>query len=60
LYGCETLPLTLKEEYRLKVFEDRVQRRIHEYKRKEVMGGFSKIALMRSFIICTLHRILLG
>jgi hypothetical protein len=28
LYGCETWSLTLREEYRLKVFEKRVLRRI--------------------------------
>jgi hypothetical protein len=29
LYGCETLSLTLMEEHRLKVFENRVLRRIY-------------------------------
>jgi hypothetical protein len=28
LYGCETWSLTLREEHRLKVFKNRVQRRI--------------------------------
>jgi hypothetical protein len=28
LYGCEIWPLTLREEHRLKVFENRVVRRI--------------------------------
>jgi hypothetical protein len=28
LYGCKTLSLTLREEYRLRVFENRVLRRI--------------------------------
>jgi hypothetical protein len=28
LYGCETRSLTLREEYRLRVFENRVVRRI--------------------------------
>jgi hypothetical protein len=28
LYGCETWFLTLREEYRLRVFENRVLRRI--------------------------------
>jgi hypothetical protein len=28
LYGCETWSLTLREEYRLRVFENRVLRRI--------------------------------
>jgi hypothetical protein len=36
LYGCETLPLTLREEHRLRVFENRVLRRIFGPKRDEV------------------------
>jgi hypothetical protein len=36
LYGCETWSLTLKEERRLRVFEDRVLRRIFVPKRDEV------------------------
>jgi hypothetical protein len=38
LYGCETLSLTLREERRLKVFENRVLRRIFGPKRDEVTG----------------------
>jgi hypothetical protein len=33
LYGCETWSLTLREERRLRVFVDRVLRRIFEPKR---------------------------
>jgi hypothetical protein len=36
LYGCETWSLTLKEEHRLEVFENRVLRRIFGMKRDEV------------------------
>ena len=39
LYGCETCSLTLREERRLRVFEDRVLRRIFGPKRVEVTGG---------------------
>jgi hypothetical protein len=39
LHGCETWSLTLREEYRLTVFENRVLRRIVGPKRDEVMGG---------------------
>jgi hypothetical protein len=35
LYGCETWSLTLREEYRLRIFENRVLRRIFEPKREE-------------------------
>jgi hypothetical protein len=38
LYGCETLPLTLREEYRLRMFKNRVLRRIFKPKGKEVTG----------------------
>jgi hypothetical protein len=43
LYGCETWSLTLREEHRLKVFENRVLRRIFEPKRDEVMGEWRKL-----------------
>jgi hypothetical protein len=35
LYGCETWSLTLKEEHRLRVFENRVLRKICGPKREE-------------------------
>jgi hypothetical protein len=35
---CETLSLTLREERRLRVFENRVLRRIFGPKRDKVMG----------------------
>jgi hypothetical protein len=38
LYGCESWSLTLREECRLKVFENRVLRRIFGPKRDEVTG----------------------
>jgi hypothetical protein len=38
LYGCETWCLTLREEHRLSVFENRVLRRIFGPKRDEVTG----------------------
>jgi hypothetical protein len=38
MYGCETWSLTLREEHRLRVFENRVLRRIFEPMRDEVMG----------------------
>jgi hypothetical protein len=38
LYGCEIWPLTLREEHRLRVFENRVLRRIFGPKRDEVTG----------------------
>jgi hypothetical protein len=49
-YGYETLSLTLREEHSLKVFENRVLRRIFGQKRDEVVGG-GENCIMRSFII---------
>jgi hypothetical protein len=43
LYGCETWSLTLREEHRLKVFENKVLRRIFGPKRDEVTGGWRKL-----------------
>jgi hypothetical protein len=42
LYGCEILSLTLREEHRLRVFENRALRRIFGPKRDEVTGGWRK------------------
>jgi hypothetical protein len=49
LYGCETWSLTLREEHRLRVFENRLLRRIFGPRRDEVTGD----CIMRSFITCT-------
>jgi hypothetical protein len=38
LYGCETWSVTLREEHRLREFENRVLRRIFGPKRDEVRG----------------------
>jgi hypothetical protein len=38
LYGCETFFLILREEHELRVFENRVLRRIFGSKRDEVTG----------------------
>jgi hypothetical protein len=44
LYGCETFSLTLREENRLRVFENPpVLRRIFGPKRDEVTGGWRKL-----------------
>jgi hypothetical protein len=43
LYGCETWSLTVSEEHRLRVFENRVLRRIFGPKRNEVMGEWRKL-----------------
>jgi hypothetical protein len=43
LYGCETWSLTLTEEHRLWVFENRVLKRIFGPKRDEVTGEWRKL-----------------
>jgi hypothetical protein len=43
LYGCETWSLTLREEHRLTVFENKVLRRIFGSKRDEVTGEWRKL-----------------
>jgi hypothetical protein len=43
LYGCETWSLTLRGELRLRVFENRVVRRIFGSKRDEVTGEWRKL-----------------
>ena len=54
LYGCETWSLTLRKDLRLRVFENRVLRRIFGPKRD---GGNY---IMRSLMICTTRPILFG
>jgi hypothetical protein len=59
LYGCETWSLTLRKERRLRVFENRVLRRIFGPKRDEVTGSGENY-IMRSIMNCTAHPILFG
>ena len=57
LYECETWSLTLRKEHRLRVFENRVLRRLFGPKREEVIREW-KNYIMRSFMICTAHPIM--
>jgi hypothetical protein len=43
LYGCETCYFSLREEHRLRVFENRVLRRIFGPKRDEVTGEWREL-----------------
>ena len=43
LYGCETWSLTLRKERRLRVFENRVLRRIFGPKKDEVTEEWRKL-----------------
>jgi hypothetical protein len=51
LYGCETWPVTLREEHRLRMFMNKVLRRIFGPKRNEgqEVGGNCTV---RSLITC--------
>ena len=59
LYGCEIWSCTLREQRRLRVFENRVLRGIYGPKRDKVSGGGENY-IMRSSIICTAHPIFFG
>jgi hypothetical protein len=58
LYGCETWCLTLREENRLRVFENSILR-IFGPKRDEVTGEWRKLH-SENVIICTQPQISLG
>ena len=54
LYGCKTWSLTLREVRRLRVFWNKVLRRIYGPKRDEVTRNGENY-IMRSLKICTTH-----
>jgi len=58
-YGCETWSLTLGEERRLRVFENRVVMRIFWPKRDEVTGSGEKY-ILKNLMVFTAHPILFG
>jgi hypothetical protein len=43
LYGCETWSLTLREEHTLRMFENRVLRKIFGPKKDQVTGDWRKL-----------------
>jgi hypothetical protein len=60
LYGCKTCSLTLREENRLRVFENRVLRRIFGPKREEVTEGWRKMhneEVLNSYCLPRIFRI---
>jgi hypothetical protein len=56
LYGCETWSLTLREKHRLRVFENRVLRRIFGPKGMRWLEN-GENCITRSFVICTLRQV---
>jgi hypothetical protein len=58
VYGRETWSLTLREEHKLKVFENRVLRRIFGPRRDEVTGGWRKLHNEELHYLYSLPRII--
>jgi hypothetical protein len=56
LYGCETWSITMTEECRLRVFENRVLRRILGPNENEITGN-GEDCIRMSFRFCTSHQI---
>ena len=54
LYGCDTWSLTLREERRVRVFDNRVLKRIFGPQ------GSGENYIMRSLMICNPHPLLFG
>jgi hypothetical protein len=59
VYGCETWSLTWGEKRRLRVFENRVLRRVFRPKGDEVTRN-GENCIIRSLMICKPHPILFG
>jgi len=54
LYGCETWSIGLRDEHRLKVFEERVLKRIFGHKKDDTQTTGENYTV-RNFIIRTHH-----
>jgi len=59
LYGCDAWSLTLREERKLRVFENMVLRRIFEPRRDEVTGEWRRLH-NEELNDCTPHPIMCG
>jgi hypothetical protein len=57
LYGCETWSVTQRKDHRLRVFENRVLRRIFGPMMDEVTGEWRRL---HNEELCTRHQILCG
>ena len=58
MYGCEIRSLTLRNERRLKMFENRALRKIFEHKRDEVTGERKKLHKEELNDLCSLPNII--
>ena len=59
LYGCETRSLTLREEHRIRVFENKVLRKIFGSKRDEITANGENYTIL-SYMHCILRLTKLG
>jgi hypothetical protein len=57
-YGYETWPLTLREVHRLRMFQNRVLRKIFGPKSRKTDLGEN--CIMVKFIVCIFYQMLLG
>jgi hypothetical protein len=57
-YGCGTWSVTLREEHRLRVFENRVRSRIIGPKRGETTGGLKKLHNEKLHNLCSLANVI--
>ena len=53
MYGCETWSVTLREEHRLSVFENKVLRKIFGAKRNEITGEWRKLHNTELHALCS-------
>jgi hypothetical protein len=60
LYGCKTRSLTLREECRLGVFENRVMRRIFEPERDKVKGDWRRLHTKELYALHSMPNIIRG
>jgi hypothetical protein len=58
LYGCETWSLALREEHRVRVFENGVIRRMFGLKGDEVRGEWRKLHNEELHILCSTSSII--
>jgi hypothetical protein len=58
LYGCETWSLALKEEHRVRVFENGVIRRMFGLKVDEVRGEWRKLHNEELHTLCSTSNII--
>jgi hypothetical protein len=53
LYGCETWPFTLGQEHTVRVFENRMLRKIFGHKRDEITGEWRRLHNEKPYDLCS-------